>query len=194
MSVFAPLPTGKFEIIYADPPWKYFAGGDRNAARHYPCLDIKELMELPVADIAADNAYLFMWTTFPTMALDWSTKLCYAWGFKPSTYVFTWVKTNLRADTNQLIKLDEVDKFCKIGNGYYTRANPEFVLLARRGKPPRRINASVRNLTFAPLQEHSVKPEIFRQKIIQLLGDRPNKLELFARRPVEGWTVWGNEV
>ena len=46
---------------------------------------------------------------------------------------------------------------------------------------------------FSPLQEHSKKPDLVRNKIIELVGDMP-RIELFARQPVAGWDCWGNEV
>jgi len=30
----------KYNIIYADPPWKYWAGGKKNATKHYKCMEI----------------------------------------------------------------------------------------------------------------------------------------------------------
>lgn len=65
-------------------------------------------------------------------------------------------------------------------------------MLAVKGKP-KRIANNISQLIFAPLQEHSKKPDIVREKIIELLGDVP-RIELFARQKTEGWDVWGNEV
>ena len=60
------------------------------------------------------------------------------------------------------------------------------------GKPKRK-SASVRQLLFSPVEEHSKKPDEARDKIIELMGDLP-RIELFARRETPGWDVWGNEV
>jgi MT-A70 len=70
-AVNAPLETGRrYPVIYADPPWDYrlyseTTGSQRAAAEHYPTMKLDEICALPVADIAADDAILFMWTTAP---------------------------------------------------------------------------------------------------------------------------------
>jgi len=64
--------------------------------------------------------------------------------------------------------------------------------LGVKGKP-QRISASVANLTIAPLTKHSQKPQLIRDKIVELIGDE-SRIELFARNASDGWDVWGNEV
>ena len=76
--------------------------------------------------------------------------------------------------------------------GRWTRSNAEVCLLAVKGKP-KRVSASVHSIIEEPVQEHSKKPEIVRNKIIELVGDFP-RIELFARQSVEGWDSWGNEL
>ena len=61
-----------------------------------------------------------------------------------------------------------------------------------KGKPKRK-SASVRQLVFAPVEQHSKKPDEVRDKIVKLMGDQP-RVELFARQKTPGWDVWGNEV
>ena len=42
------------------------AGGGkikRGADRHYPLMKTKDIINLPVADIADDNCHLYLWTT-----------------------------------------------------------------------------------------------------------------------------------
>jgi N6-adenosine-specific RNA methylase IME4 len=78
-----------------------------------------------------------------------------------------------------------------MGMGYWTRANTEPCLLATRGKP-KRLDAGVRQGIIAPRQEHSRKPDEIHDRIERLVAGP--YLELFARRPRAGWTVWGNEV
>ena len=65
-------------------------------------------------------------------------------------------------------------------------------LLAKRGKPKRR-SAGVHQFIISPVEEHSKKPDVTRDKIIELAGDLP-RVELFARQKAPGWDVWGNEV
>ncbi len=137
-----------------------------------------EICSLPVADIAAENSVLFLWTTFPN--LQESFRVIEAWGYKYSTAAFVWVKRNKKA----------VSWF--MGLGYWTRANAEICLLATKGKP-KRISKSVRQIIDAPIEYHSKKPDETRERIVELMGDLP-RIELFARQKTDGWDVWGNEV
>jgi len=77
--------------------------------------------------------------------------------------------------------------------GGWTRQNAEVCLLGIKGKPERK-SASIHSIIDAPIMKHSRKPdEIVRGSILALCGDLP-RIELFARRKVEGWDCWGNEV
>jgi hypothetical protein len=111
----------------------------------------------------------------PQDALD----LIAAWGFTHKTTAFTWVKQNASGDGFHM------------GQGYWTRANPEDCLLATRGRP-QRLHADVRQLVMAPVMEHSRKPDIVHDRIKRLV-DGPY-LELYARRPRDKWMTWGNDL
>jgi len=174
-----PFPDKKYNIIYADPPWKYWAGGNKNATRHYNCMEIDDIKDLPVNNIAEDDSVLCMWVTYPI--LPEALELIKSWGFEYSTGLFTWVKKNKKADS----------WFWGCGN--YTRANAEFVLLARKGKGVQRVSRSVHQVCDARIMEHSKKPQEIRDRIVELFGDLP-RIELFARQKTEGWDVWGNEI
>ena len=76
--------------------------------------------------------------------------------------------------------------------GYWTRANSELCLIATKGKI-KRISRKVHQIIDTPIEEHSKKPAIVRDRIVELMGDLP-KIELFAREKTDGWDVWGNEV
>ena len=102
-----------------------------------------------------------------------------AWGFEYKTVAFTWVK-----------KYRNGDNF--MGMGRWTRANAEVCLLATKGKP-KRISASVRQIIESVPERHSKKPDIVRDKIVELCGDLP-RIELFARERAEGWSSWGLEI
>jgi N6-adenosine-specific RNA methylase IME4 len=179
--IILPLPAQKYNIIYADPPWKYDDGmnaGKRGAIHKYPVMSDKEILEMPVLSIAADNCALLLWATFPRYGL--ALEVIKAWGFAYKSAAFVWVKTN-RVKGNLFM-----------GNGNFTRANAEVCLLGIRGKM-QRLDKSVHQVVKAPRQEHSRKPDEVRERILKLFGDIP-RIELFARRPVDGWEVWGNEV
>ena len=180
----------KYQIIYADPPWRFknwsmaelAKRGEKWARRNgrspYDVMDNADIYKLPVKDIADKNCVLFLWATYPK--LQEAIETVRAWGFAYKTVAFTWVKKNKKSDGYHF------------GLGYWTRGNPEICLLATRGKP-KRIDASVANLTISRLGEHSQKPIEIRDKITQLLGDIP-RIELFARQYADGWDCWGNEV
>ena len=173
----------KYQIIYADPPWKYgcwYQSEDvkRNAADHYEVMDTKTICDLGVGDFADDDCALLLWATFPCLpdALDVISR----WGFRYTTCAFTWVKMNPTG----------FGLFTGLGN--YTRANAELCLLGMRGKIARQSH-SVQQVILSAVLGHSKKPSIIREKIVELFGDLP-RIELFARRKVEGWDCWGNEV
>lgn len=179
-----PFPNKKYTVIYADPPWSYndkCHAGKRGAEYKYPCMDYAELGKLPVKDIAADNAVLFCWATYPILFKHLAAfeLLINFWGFNPVTVGFTWVKTTKHGK-----------EFMGMGN--WTRANPEPCIICTRGKP-KRIDASVRQIITAPVGQHSAKPPEVRDRIVQLMGNVP-RIELFAREKVAGWDAWGNEV
>ena len=172
----------QYNIIYADPPWRFNTysdkGKDRSPENHYQCMDLDWIKNLPVSDITADDSVLFLWSIGSMLpeALD----VMKAWGFTYKTVGFTWVKENMKSPGYFT------------GLGYWTRCNPEYCLLGTRGKP-KRVSKAVRELVVTPRQAHSVKPERVRQDIVDLCGDLP-RVELFARQATEGWDVFGNEV
>jgi len=139
---------------------------------------VEDIENLPIAQIAEQDAVLFLWVTFPMLHEAWS--VMEAWGFTYKTVAFVWIKQNRRSDA------------LFWGMGYWTRANAEICLLATRGHPKRQAK-NVHQVIFSHIEEHSKKPEETRKRIEQLMGDGP-RIELFARQKSPGWDVWGNEV
>ena len=175
------LVNKKYNIIYADPPWSYrdkAASGNRGASFKYKVQDHRWVCNLPVKDISEDNCILFIWITMPK--LNDIMEVISSWGFSYKTCAFTWVKRN---------KL-QPSWFWGMGN--WTRANPELCLLATKGKP-KRVSAGVHSVVDTPIERHSKKPDVVKDRIVQLCGDLP-RIELFARQKTQGWDVWGNEV
>lgn len=159
-----------FGTIYADPPWPYENVASRGAAEnHYRTMRVDAIAAFPVARLAADQAHLHLWTT--NAFLFEAKRVIEAWGFTYKSCL-VWIKPQL-------------------GNGNYWRVSHEFLLFGVRG-----------NLTFsdktqqswicAERNQHSAKPAIFR-RLIERVSPGP-RLELFARRQAEGWTVWGDQV
>lgn len=175
--------TGKYTLIYADPPWAYrdkAADGDRGAGFKYPVMGVQNICRLPVWDLAADNCLLAMWWV-PTQPIE-ALQVVEAWGFRLMTMKgFTWNKCGSRQHDKLLL-----------GMGHMTRANSEDCLFAVKGKLPERMDAGIVQSFTAPRLAHSQKPDCVREKLVQLLGDVP-RIELFARQSSHGFDVWGNQ-
>lgn len=168
-----------YEIILADPPWRYEQKSLQGAAeRHYPTMSIEELCALPVDRFAAPDSALFLWSTFPQFPEAF--RLIRAWGFTYKTVAFVWLKQNRKS----------LSWFYELG--FWTRGNAEVCLLATKGHPKRQ-RADIHQFIISPIESHSKKPDEAREKIVALMGDRP-RVELFARQTVPGWDAWGNEV
>jgi N6-adenosine-specific RNA methylase IME4 len=167
-------------VIAADPPWSfnyYSERADRAVFNHYEMMSFDAIKALPVAKLAADDCALFLWGTWPNMPM-WMAVI-EAWGFTYSGLAFDWVKLNANG------------RGLHWGTGYGTRANPEPCLLARRGNLLR-LDEGVHSVIMAPVGAHSEKPDEAYRRMERLFGGP--RLELFARKPREGWHTWGNEI
>ena len=205
-----PLPTtpGGFACVLADPPWSFRSWSDKGknrapdamvrqkglAERHYATMSLADIKALPVADVAAKDAILLLWTV--DCMLHDALAVGAAWGFTFKTVAFTWAKLTRAWDEDSgtiPASTDPRDErgFWHIGLGYWTRGNPEQCLLFTRGHP-RRQSASVRQLIVAPRREHSRKPDEQYERI-EALCSGP-RLELFARHRRPGWISWGNQL
>ena len=177
----------RYKTIYADPPWMEAGGGKikRGADRHYPLMKTKDIINLPVADIADDNCHLYLWTT--NNFLQDALKVMEAWGFKYKTKI-TWVKSIVEEDGR--IKLQNA------GLGQYFRGLDEVCLFGVKGSLPYKTFDGKRQqgktVFFAPRGERSEKPEEMRN-MIEVVSHAPY-IELFARKKVGCWDSWGNEV
>lgn len=187
-----PLPTvdGGFRVVLADPPWSFRSWSDKGknrapdamvrqkglAERHYPTMELGSIKALPVADTAASDSALFLWSV--DCMLPEALEVGKAWGFKFKTCAFTWAKQT------------RLGRRWHIGLGYWTRGNTEQCLLFTRGAPKRR-SASVRQLIVSPRREHSRKPDEQYDRIEALLPGP--YLEMFARNTRQGWHSWWNQ-
>lgn len=168
---------GMFRVIYADPPWLY---GDRppsgsGAKDHYPPMTIAAICALPVAAHALPNSVLFCWVTAPMLYENPGPReVIEAWGFKPKTGM-VWDKV-------------------RSAGGHYAATTHEHLIIATRGScTPDEPSPSPDSVQVIRREgEHSSKPEEFR-RVIQQLYTRGPYLELFGRKRVEGWSVFGND-
>lgn len=159
-----------FATIYADPPWPYGNQATRAAtSNHYKTMTLEDLAALPVAELAAHNAHLHLWTT--NAFLHDALHLIPKWGFEYKSCL-VWVKPQM-------------------GLGNYWRLSHEFLLFGIRGQCPF-LDRGQQSWVSEPRTKHSQKPEKVR-KLIEKVSPAP-RLELFGRRCTQGWTVWGNEI
>ena len=185
----AGLAHSSYSVIYADPPWSFKAwsarGESRSASRHYDCMTLSELCSLPVADLATKDAALFVWVVQPL--IPQALHLIEAWGFTYKTVAFAWVKVKTGQD-----RLFYAGEDVRLGLGYHTRSGFEQCWLATRGKGYQRLTRSEPQVIFAPVREHSRKPDEVAEAIERLVGD-VSRIELFARAKRNGWASYGNE-
>jgi N6-adenosine-specific RNA methylase IME4 len=183
-----PLPDGKFRVIYADPPWLYGAPQHTDSApgskteqltvleSHYPSMPLEDICALPIEELAAENAVLFLWATSPL--LQDAFLVMNSWGFEyKAAFIWDKVKHNV---------------------GYYNSVRHEFLLIGTRGSCLPDDRPEGEPVLFDSVQsiergDHSVKPNEFRNLIDAMYPSGP-RIELFARRPADGWDTWGNQL
>lgn len=160
----------RFRTIVADPPWTFGAAATKaDARKHYDTMPLAEIQALPVADITAESAHLWLWGVNGLMEEAYS--VVRAWGFKPLT-LLTWCKS-------------------QPGVGYYLRNNTEHCILASRGEPMVPETKAIASWFIWPRGAHSAKPDAF-YDLVEQVSPEP-RLELFARRARFGWEYAGNE-
>ena len=163
----------KYQVIYTDPAWKYdFAETDsRKIENQYPTMELEEIKNLPINEIADTNCVLYLWATAPKLIE--ALEVIKAWGFEYKTHAI-WDKG-------------------VIGMGYWFRGQHELLIVATKGtvSPPMQ-NIRKSSVLKYNRNAHSKKPDAVRQ-LISLWFPKENKVELFARQRFQGWDVWGNE-
>lgn len=161
-----------FRTILADPPWDIEQKGARGAEMHYDLMTLERIKAMPVADLAEDDAHLWLWVTNATLRAGYD--VAESWGFTVRSPL-TWIKFRL-------------------GLGNYLRNATEHLLFATRGRAPVNFRSQPTWIN-APVQDHSHKPEE-QYALIERISDGPY-LELFARRRPPSsadWSVWGNQI
>ncbi len=176
-----PLPEGTFACITADPPWRLDTGeaswgGAGDAAGHdaleYDQMSVDDISALPIADLAAPDAHLYLWTT--NRYVEHAYAVARAWGFNTPGTMLVWCKA---------------PRGVGLGDAY--RLTTEFVLHCRRGALPALDTVPTTWFEW-PRGRHSEKPDDFYQ-MVETVSPGPF-CELFAREARDGWSVWGNEV
>jgi len=173
----------QFATVLADPPWRFQNRTGKMAPEHrrlnrYGTMDLAEIMSLPVADVLAPTAHLYLWV--PNALLPEGIQVLNAWGFEyKSNLVWHKVRKDGGSDGR--------------GVGFYFRNVTELVLFGVRGKNARTLQPGRRqvNLLATQKREHSRKPDEF-YDIVESCSPGPY-LEMFARGTRPQWTGWGNQ-
>jgi N6-adenosine-specific RNA methylase IME4 len=173
----------RFATILADPPWQFVNKTGKVAPEHkrlarYGTMKLDEIAALPIADIAAPTAHLYLWC--PNALLPEGLLVMKAWGFAYKSNI-VWHK--IRKDGGSDGR----------GVGFYFRNVTELILFGVRGKNARTLapGRSQVNLLGTRKREHSRKPDE-QYKLIEDCSPGPY-LELFARGTRKGWRAWGNQ-
>lgn len=174
-------PGRRYPVVYADPATKFRTysalGMEKAADNHYPTMTWDEIAALPVGDLAADDAALFVWATAANLAL--TLALLPVWRFTYKSQL-AWFKTN-------------PDGSPHLGTGYWVRDCHELLLIATRGDIPAPLPGTQEHSCVpAPIGRHSEKPHRFRE-IIERYFPGVARIELFARERRAGWDAWGNQ-
>jgi len=183
--IIIPLPEGKFNVIYADPPWKYDNSGISGAAEnHFSTEKTEKIINFELSGntlkdlkkCIAENSVLFLWATNPL--LKEALQVCEGWGFEYKTNI-VWIKD-------------------KAGQGFYVKGQHELLLIGVRGSFRPDDSLYIRSVVEAKREKHSKKPDIF-YEIIEKMYPDGGYLELFARnksgeKKRSKWKVWGDEI
>lgn len=179
-------PLFSYATIVADPPWELsfgarthsdkggWANGSHDGAVSdlgYPTMTVDEIAALPVRELAAKRAHLYLWTI--NAYLEDAYEIARLWGFRPAT-LLTWCKAPMG-----------------IGFGGTFAQSTEHVLFARRGVLTAAQRVDSTWFQWPRSTTHSRKPEAFLD-LVEQVSPGPY-LEMFARRNRLGWDTWGNE-
>lgn len=168
----------KYDIIYADPPWKYdkslnykgIHGDVKHIDNYYNQMDINEIKKMNINSISKDNCWLILWTTVPKIREG--LEVLESWGFKYRTSAI-WDKEEL-------------------GMGWFFRIQHEIILIGIKGNP-KKPNIKERSIFREKRTIHSKKPNCVKDWINKAFKDM-DKIELFSRQEIYGWDSFGNEV
>jgi N6-adenosine-specific RNA methylase IME4 len=207
----------KFNIIVADPPWSFndnltMSDVKRGAKSQYKSILSKdEILSLPITNISADNAILFLWV--PSALLEDGLTTMKTWGFDLKQ-TFVWVKTKPQPEKiilsilrtiwkdisevkffhfRKALQNFDLNSFLSFYLGRIFRQTHEIALIGTRGKIYSHLkNHSQRSVLLTSISKHSEKPEEIQDRL-ELLWPDAKKIELFARRDRNGWVCLGNE-
>lgn len=190
-----PLPEERFGLISIDPPWHFRSRApsanpesERSPQAHYPTMDLEQIAAIPMKQLALPDCYVMLWITGPLLVEGVHNRLFKAWGCRPSSTAFVWIKLWNNFDTDSLFKTPLLEADLALGMGFTTRSNAEFVMLARFGSP-NVARRDIRQVIVSPRREHSRKPEEFYRRAEHFC--KGPRLDMFAGAERPGWTSFG---
>lgn len=173
----------RFGTILADPPWQFQNRTGKMAPEHkrlsrYPTMGLDDIGDLPVEAVADARSHLYLWV--PNALLPEGLRVMERWGFSYKSNLI-WYKTRKDGGPDRR------------GVGFYFRNVTEILLFGVRGRDVRTLDAgrTQENIIATRKREHSRKPDE-QYGLIEACSWGP-RLEMFARGPRQGWTVWGNQ-
>lgn len=174
----------RYDLLYADPPWKQSKGGKKavrpcssGAELDYPVISLEEIKQhLTAADkLTGENAVLFLWTI--DKYLFEAEEMAKSLGYKLHARLI-W------------------NKVTGIPAAFTVRFGHEYLLYMYKGKLmpiAKNERGKIHTVFTEQVKRHSQKPEEA-YGIIERLYPDARKLELYARNTHEGFDCWGNEV
>jgi N6-adenosine-specific RNA methylase IME4 len=163
----------QYDVIYADPPWRYDFSKVKNDAieSHYPTMSLEDICAMKIP--AKKDSILYLWTTAPKNREG--LLVMESWGFEYKTGL-VWIKPT-------------------IGTGYHSRGKHELLLVGTMGNfHPPGAQSRYQSVINASKGKHSKKPDLVYNIIEEAYPPTEYKLlELFARNKRDGWLSWGNE-
>lgn len=173
----------KYNIIYADPPWKQSKGGKKKVRENSSgkpldyqtesLEDIEKQLQQAVS-LTTDNSVLFLWTI--DKYLFEAQQIAERLGYKLHARMI-W------------------NKVTGIPAAFTIRYGHEYLLYMYKGKlipVDEKERGKIHSVFTEKVKKHSQKPQIA-YEIIERLYPKTNKLELYARNSRDGWDCWGNE-
>ena len=198
------LPESKFSTVVIDPPWdsggyldgargNYYRRGKGAAERpavhrefDFPTMTDDQIQAMPVPDLLECDSFVFLWTVMNRLPIAFD--ILKHWRLK-YMFLITWVKPNGPRPVGYPAYNSE---FCAVGK----KGRPKFLTTkgfytANRWDQARIFGEAAQGAWGRQVRACE-KPELF-YELLRVVTPGP-RLDMFSRREIEGFTVWGNEV